>query len=135
MARLDMRKNYSVLLLLIIISYPVASKTVVSCEAVASWGDYDSLDYNLQQKIFPTIIIEEDSKNITYVYSQFDRKWEQEYKITYQNDNNLVGYAANSATTIHMIHYEITTGNFNILFSGGDYVNFGNTITTGRCFK
>tara|TARA_B100001778_G_scaffold266851_1_gene228031 strand:+ start:116 stop:511 length:396 start_codon:yes stop_codon:yes gene_type:complete len=131
-----MRKNYSILLLLlIIISYPVVSKTVVSCEAVAVWGDHDSLDYNLQQKIFPTIIIEEDSKNITYVYSQYDRKWEKEYKITHQNDNNLVGFGEFSATQIDMIHYEITTGKFNIFFSGGDYINFSNTMTTGRCFK
>lgn len=135
MARLDMRKNYSVLLLLIIISYPVASKTVVSCEAVASWGDHDSLDYNLQQKIFPTIIIEEDSKNITYVYTQHNRKWENEYKITYQNDNKLIGVAKFTATHINVIHYEVTTGKFNIFFSGGDYIDFGNTITTGRCFK
>ncbi|MDC3150299.1 hypothetical protein OA959_00145 [SAR86 cluster bacterium] len=130
-----MRKIYSVLLLLIIISYPVASKTVVSCEAVAAWGDHDSLDYNIHPKIFPTIIIDEDSKNITYVYSQFDMKWENEFKITYQNDNNLIGIGEFSATEIKMIHYEVNTGKFNIFFSGGELINFSNTMTAGRCFK
>ena len=131
-----MRKNYSVLLsLLIIISYPVASKTVVSCEAVAVWGDHDSLDYNTQPKIFPIIIIEEDNKNITYVYTQHNRKWEREYTTTYQDENSIVGFYRFSATQLNIIHYEITTGKFNTFFSGGDYVDFGNTMTTGRCFK
>ena len=130
-----MKKNYSVLLLLIIISYPVASKTVVSCEAFAMWGDHDSLDYNTHPKIFPTIIIEEDSKNITYVYSQHNKKWETEYKITYQDDNNLVGFSKFSAAQVEIIHYEITTGKFNIFFSGGEYIDFSNGMTTGRCFK
>ena len=131
-----MRKNYRVLLLLlIIVSYPVVSRTIVSCEAVSAEGNHESVDYSIKKKFFPTIIIEEDSKNITVVYSNGGNKYELEYKITYQNDNNLVGVREFSATTIDMIHYEITTGNFNSFFSGGKWVNFGNTTTTGRCFK
>ena len=99
------------------------------------WGEHDSLDYKVHPKIFPTIIIDEDFKNLTYVYSQHNMKWEKEYKIMLLNGNYLVGTKAFQENFVDIIHYEITTGKFNIFFSGDSASTFGNTMSTGRCFN
>jgi hypothetical protein len=125
----------SVLFLLIMASSSLASQIVVSCEAFATAGFHKSMNYKTYSKIYPTIIINEDSETITYVYTQHNRKWQTDYKIAYKNENRLLGFSKLNATTVKFIHYDITTGNFNIVFSGGDFAEFSNTLTTGRCFK
>ena len=121
-------------LLLTMISSQVASQTIISCEAFAMWGIHKSQDYKTHPKIFPTILIKEDSRTITYVYTQHNQKWEKEFQIAFQNDKRFVGISELSATTLQIIHYEKNTGKFNIFFSGG-YLELENTMTTGRCFK
>ena len=122
-------------LLFTMISSQVTSQTIISCEAFAMWGTHKSLDYKTHPKIFPTILIKEDSRTITYVYTQHNQKWETDFKIAHKNENQLLGFSKLNATTVEFIHYDMTTGNFNIVFSGGSAVKFSNTLTTGRCFK
>ena len=124
----------SVLFLLIMASSSLASQIIVSCEAFPTAGFHNSLNYKTYSKISPTIIINEDSETITYVYSKNNHKWQTDFKIAYKNENRLLGFSKLNATTVKFIHYDITMGNFNIVFSGGNFVEFSNTLTTGRCF-
>ena len=125
------------LLILTLISHSALSNTLAACEAFALEGEHKSLKPNVYQKIFPTIIIQEDSKTLTYVYSQHGMKWETEYNITLQNDNRLVGISNFDPDVLKIIHYEISTGRFTIFFSGSidDASPLVNTMTAGRCIQ
>ena len=61
------------------------------------------------------------------MYTQKQSWWQTDFKIAYKNENRILGFNKLNANTVKLIHYDITTGNFNIVFSGGNFIEFSNT--------
>lgn len=112
----------------------VKAQNIISCEARSAVGVYESTDYQTYEKIYPTLIFSEDSKSVSYVYSQHDQQWKTIYYIHMQNEDSLIAISKFNEKTVAIFHYDKASMKFNIFWSGGDVIDFDNTFTVGRCF-
>ena len=112
----------------------VKAQNIISCEARAAVGVYDTINYQTYEKIYPTLVFSEDYKSVSYVYSQHDQQWKTVYYTHMQNEDSLIAISKINATTVSIFHYDKASMKFNIFWSGGDAVAFNNTFTVGRCF-
>ncbi len=122
------------ILLFALIATTVKAKDILSCEARSAAGVYEKIDYQAYEKIYPTLIFSEGYKSVSYVYSQHDQQWKTVYYTDKQNEDRLIAISKFNATTVSIFHYDKRSKKFNISWSGGEFVDFDNTFTVGRCF-
>lgn len=112
----------------------VNAQEFISCEARTVSLNHQTLESHTYEKIFPTIIMDEGGKTLSFIYSQHGMQWESEYTIEIQNEDRLIGVEHFDAVTISVFHYDKKDKIFNIFFSGGEFGDLSGEIQTGKCF-
>ena len=122
------------ILLLAFSATSVDATEIISCEARATSGTHKEVDYKTYPIIYPTILINEASNLLTYVYSQHGQKWEIVYNISLKTENFIIGIQEFGETVINIFHYDKREKTFNRMWSGAQFGPLGNTFTIGKCF-
>lgn len=111
----------------------INAQEIFSCEALPVAVEFTNLEAKTYDKIYPSIIINEDAKSVSFIYLKHDQQWKKDYSIEVQIEDKLIGVHTFNEDTISIFHFDKANKTFNVFFSGGDYF-FGNTLTSGVCF-
>lgn len=123
-------KNFLFIYILgIFLSLSVSGDSVFTCEARLIDGNRKTLEKNVEEFIYPTIIIDESNDNLLLVYSRAGIKTNSTYKIITNDGKHIVGKNMSPYTLIDSIHFEADQKLFTAIYAG----IFGTTLQFGNC--
>ena len=111
----------------------INAQEIFSCEALPVAVDPTNLEAKTYDKIYPSVILNEDAKSVSFVYLKHGQQWKKDYSIEMQIEDKLIGVHTFHEDTISIFHFDKASKTFNVFFSGGDFEVFGNTLTSGVC--
>ncbi len=87
-----MKKILILLFSIFLLSSPsvFAMNVSLSCKAASVSGNIETLKPNVYNNIFPTIIINSQKKEISYSYLKNEVRFHSNYKITDEDESNII---------------------------------------------
>ena len=128
-----MKKLLFIHVLSIFLSLSVSGDSVFTCEARLIDGSMETLKKNVDEIIYPTIIIDESNDNLLLVYSRAGFKSKKTYKIIKNDGKYIVGeYIPNRSLGlglegINSIYFDLGQKRFTAIYAGiSATLQFGN---------
>ena len=109
----------------------VKADTILTCEAARLSTDLQNFNTVSYPKIFPTIIIDKENKQIRYFFSEHGQQWNYNFEIVDKIHNNILGIKNFKAGEVQIMSLNLKT----MQFSNHSSLPEGTQLTFGKCFR